>query len=435
MDRTDQTEAAFRRALDALLTEPDGPIGVAVSGGGDSMALLAMAARAGLNLVAATVDHGLRPAAADEARMVARFCRDAGLRHDILPITDLAAGPNLAARARAARYDALVAWVDLRGVRTILLGHTRDDQAETVLLRLARGSGADGLAAMRPARDWRGIRWLRPTLDLDRTALRDWLRANRIAWIDDPTNDDPSFDRVRVRRAMGDLAALGLTRDRLAATARLLARQCEVLEAAGADLARSAMRPGALGEIYLDPAALGAALTDTALRVLADALIAVSGAPYRPRLQALEDMLARATGPDFRGATLSGCTLAPHGDRIMVCREPAAMRPTPLEPGLWDGRWNVDTQAGQDLWIAPLGEDGLQRATRELRRTRQPAPPGWSGAPRTAQRAVPAIFRSATATPEALVAVPSAGLVLDPAAAHISIQPPSPGQMRHQGAK
>lgn len=444
MHKAEQTESAFRAALRDLLAgrkagmrDAGRVIGAAISGGGDSMALLAMAERAGLDLHAVTVDHGLRPEAAAEADLVARFCHDTGIRHEILPLTRLAAGPNLAARARTARYDALIDWAGKQDARMILLGHTRDDQAETVLIRLARGSGADGLAAMAQARHWRGIHWLRPLLGLDRAELRDWLRINRIGWIDDPTNEDLAYDRSRIRLALDDLGALGLTRARLASTARTMARQRAVLEAAGADLARVAVRNGALGEVYLDPSPLAAALADTALRVLANALITVSGTPYRPRLGSLEALLAAVTGPGFRGTTLAGCIVAVHGTEIAVCREPAAVPPAPLLTGLqsWDERWEIGVPAPEGLWVAPLGEDGLQRTTAELRRSGLTPPTAWSTAPRVARRAVPAIYTDPVAGAADLAAVPSAGLVFHQGAAAITVRPPAADGMRHQGSE
>ena len=397
------------------------------------MALLALCLSSDLQVWVVTVNHGLRPEAADEAAMVAQFCAERDIAHDTLTLSGLTPGPGVAARARDARYTAISEWAHQRGVPVVLLGHTQDDQAETVLMRLARGSGADGLAAMAPARDWNGLLWMRPLLEMTRADLRSWLTERAILWIDDPTNDDLTQDRVRMRRAMPGLAELGLTRERLAATARTMTRQSAVLHDAGNALAAKALRHGTLGEIYLDPAALRAALPDTALRVLADALLEVSSARYRPRLDALDQLLAALTADGFSGATLSGCTLSPQQDRIAVCREPAAVPPVRVLVGrqMWDTRWQIETTETADLWVAPLGKVGLQAATAALRSMPTPPPIDWRAAPSAAKRAVPALFTQQRAAPATLIAVPSAGLFHSDAARSVTILPPKPGKVRH----
>ncbi|MCH8169255.1 MAG: tRNA lysidine(34) synthetase TilS, partial [Proteobacteria bacterium] len=191
------TGAAVFAELDRLV--PDGTPGVAISGGGDSTALLIIAARwagkRGRAIAAATVDHGLRRESAAEAAGVAALCARLGIAHRILPAGDLAAaGGNLSAAAREARFALLGDWARARDLSAVLLGHTMDDQAETVLMRLARGSGAEGLAAMQPVLRRDRMLWLRPLLGVRRAALRAVLRDAGIDWVEDPTNQDAHFD-------------------------------------------------------------------------------------------------------------------------------------------------------------------------------------------------------------------------------------------------
>ncbi|MEO1492883.1 MAG: tRNA lysidine(34) synthetase TilS, partial [Pseudomonadota bacterium] len=269
----DATFCAASAAFDSLVRGAS--VGVAVSGGSDSMALLALLHRwadgRDVRISAATVDHGLRVEARAEAERVAAFCASRGIRHEILTLGDLSGPGNLSARARDARYAALTAHFLPQGCVTdapyetsadavgcvrdaplVLLGHTMDDQAETVLMRLARGSGAEGLSAMAPERHAHGIRWVRPLLALRRDALRDWLRAEGIAWIDDPTNADPRYDRVKARRALEALTPLGLTAEGVADTAARLARQSEVLRTAATELSAAAVSPGPLWSWQID---------------------------------------------------------------------------------------------------------------------------------------------------------------------------------------
>lgn len=333
---------AFAASLDRIA--PAGPLGVALSGGSDSTALAVLAA--GRARHAATVDHHLRPESGVEAAAAGRLASHLGYDHRILAWDGAAAkaGPgNLSAEARSARHRLLGDWARAQGLAAVLLGHTMDDQAETVVMRLARGSGVDGLAGMAERVEIAGTLWLRPLLGLRRADLRDFLTARGIAWAEDPTNDDRSYDRVRVRRAIGDL---GLSVPGLAETAARLARQRRVLEADRDRLARAAARVGAFGEVIFDRAALEAAELDTSLALLADALCWVGGQPYRPRFDALLRVWEAQTD-----TTLAGCLILRRGGEITVTREPA--RAGGLRAGLWDGRWEVSQIAG----VAPLGGD------------------------------------------------------------------------------
>ena len=160
-------------ALDAVVAAaPEGEIGVAVSGGGDSMALLLLleeaAARAGRVVAAVTVDHGLRPESGGEAAAVAALCAGRGIAHATCRWGDWDGAGNLLDRARQARRALIADWARGRGIGAVALGHTLDDQAETVVLRLARGSGVDGLAGMAAVVRAEGILWLRPLLGVRR---------------------------------------------------------------------------------------------------------------------------------------------------------------------------------------------------------------------------------------------------------------------------
>lgn len=343
---------------------PPGPLAVAVSGGSDSTALLLLLHAAGRAPIAVTVDHRLRPESADEAALVAALCADRGIPHATL-VWQAPGGPgNLQANARSARRRLIAEWAVARGVGDVVLGHTLDDQAETVALRLARGSGVDGLAAMAPVVAAEGVRWHRPLLAVRRATLRDWLEAAGVAWVEDPSNDDRRFDRVRVRAALPVLAALGIGPERLAATARGMARARAALEDATRGLARRCLTDGGAGDLVLDPAGLAGAPEELRLRLLAGALGWVSGEPYRPRLAQLETALATIeAGGVGHGLTLHGCVLRARRGLIAIRREPARVAaPVPLAAGRWDRRWQMIGRppAGQGLRIGALGAEGLR---------------------------------------------------------------------------
>ncbi|WP_233192859.1 tRNA lysidine(34) synthetase TilS [Acidimangrovimonas sediminis] len=371
-------------------------LGVAVSGGGDSLALLHLlhdwAASHGTALTVATVDHGLRPEAAEEAAMVARVCAGLGIPHQTLRWRDWDGRGNLSDAARRGRYALLAGWALGQGAAAVALGHTLDDQAETVLMRLARGSGVDGLSAMAPVRRSGRMLWLRPLLRVTRARLRAVLEARGLKWAEDPTNDDPAYDRVRARQALALLAPLGVDARGLAATAGRMAMARAALEAAALRLAEDAVQIEA-GDVVIDRAALVQAPEETRLRLVAHALGWISSADYRPRLTALTEALGAAL--QGRKATLSGCLMLPRGETLRLTREAHAVAGLTAPPGAaWDGRWRLEGSADKDMHLAALGEGGLALC------------PRWreTGLPRDSLIAAPALWRGTT-----LIAAPLAG--------------------------
>jgi tRNA(Ile)-lysidine synthase len=218
------------------------PWAVAVSGGGDSLALMHLAAAyAKANKlpppVVLTVDHGLRPASAKAAKQVLSWAKQAGLKAQLLTWRGKKPKSGIEAAAREARYRLMGAWLSQNKIGTLLVGHNLDDQAETFLLRLARGSGLDGLAGMRvrapwPSPDFAGLVVARPLLNFRRDDLRAYLKERGLAWLEDPMNLDTAFDRVKMRNARAVLSEAGITPMRIAAAAAHLARAREGLEIA-----------------------------------------------------------------------------------------------------------------------------------------------------------------------------------------------------------
>ena len=198
--------ARFRSDLVALTHEtpsPERPLAVAVSGGPDSMGLLVLAARSFPGAtIAATVDHGLRDDAPREARMVAQEADALGVRHTILTVTTPIAGASLQARAREARYALLAQWSEASDAMAIATAHHADDQAETFLMRAARGSGLSGLASIRSSAVIEGAPVVRPLLGWRRAALRAIVRRAGLPFVTDPANSDPRHDRTRFRQLL-----------------------------------------------------------------------------------------------------------------------------------------------------------------------------------------------------------------------------------------
>lgn len=379
------TAEEFAASIEALGPfEPAPLVAVAVSGGADSMALLLLAAEwaraRGGDVVALSVDHGLRTASAEEAERVADWCGARGLCHEILRIRQPIRG-SVQEAARAARYALLEARCIELGCLHLLLGHHRRDQAETVLLRLARGSGLDGLAGMDRVVHRPQLRWLRPLLDTAPDRLRATCCAREQPWIEDPSNRSARFDRARLRLGMAAIGSADLLERRLAETAGHLGRAQAAIEAGVADLAARAVTVTPWLSAALVGPALRAAPGELALRLLARLLAIIGGTAYPPRFGRLEALMRALAGAAPIDRTLGGCRIISDGARVRLFREAAAIAPPmALEPGIesvWDGRFAVrlDARAGSGWRIGALGVDAA-RAKRDA----GPGAPGLDAA-------------------------------------------------------
>ena len=358
-------------------------LGLAVSGGGDSMALLhAAAGLDGVNVRAVTVDHGLRPEARGEAELVARTCAELGVAHDILTWDGWDNRGNLQGAAREARYALMRDWAGAQGIDAIALAHTRDDQAETVLMRLARKGGVDGLSAMSPLRRADGITWLRPFLDVGRGGLRAVLQDIGATWVEDPSNDDPRFDRIRVRGAMAGLAEIGIDAATLSAVARNMQTARDALDAVTAE-ALGAHTTLMGGDVVIQRAGFAAQTSEIRRRMLLEALKWVASAAYGPRASALGDLETTVMGGGRH--TVHGCLIDADKTTITIGREWNAISGVTAQIGqVWDGRWVVSGPENNVLSIAGLGGEGWVRLRSEIEPTlpRQAAittPAVWSG--------------------------------------------------------
>lgn len=289
---------------------------VAVSGGGDSVALMHLAAawadtQGASRPVVLTVDHGLRAGSHRDAAAVAVWARHLGLEPVILRWTGAKPKTGIEEQARIARYRLLGQWCAANDARWLLAGHTRDDLAENFLLRLGRGSGVDGLSAMRttaplPLAGFRQVMLLRPLLGCRRRELREFLLCRGAEWLEDPMNDDIAFTRSRMRKLLPLLEDAGIGVDRIVAASQHLGRARSALEQQTSEfLARhSALNNGGA---LLDGAALARMPPEIGLRVLSAALQTIGQTEYRPRFERLHRLYNDVTAPEFRGATLAGC--------------------------------------------------------------------------------------------------------------------------------
>ncbi|NWG71466.1 MAG: tRNA lysidine(34) synthetase TilS [Parvularculaceae bacterium] len=343
---------------------------LAVSGGSDSLALLRIAATASetVAFVAATVDHGLRPEAAEEAQWVARHCAEAGVPHSVLTWAGEKPASGVQEQARLARYRLLVDEALARSCDALMTAHTADDQAETVFMRLARGSGVRGLAGIQPTSRiavgaGEPVLVLRPLLAISRQFLREGLRHAGRRWIDDPSNEDLRYERIRVRGLLAALEEQGLlSRDALVATAirmRLAAERQEAADHAAFDRYEGVLH--GLGFVRLR------ATGDMPASLVGRIIRAVGAGDHEPAEADASRALAQALAAG--ASTLGGAMLKREGDALYVFREPAAVLGRAGVPGLarteipsgaprlWDRRFIIGARADESGVVEPLGRN------------------------------------------------------------------------------
>ncbi len=345
------------------------------------MAVLHVMVQAGWDVRAVTVDHRLRPAAADEAVFVGRVCSGLGLQHDVLVWDHGPVKGNVMEAARTARYALMAGWARMQGISHVVLGHTADDQAETFLMGLHRAAGLDGLTGMRHAWQQDGVIFARPFLDVSRARLRDYLAHRGLPWVDDPTNADEGYTRIKARRVLDAMKPLGITADHLARVADNLAMVQSVVRVAVTDAVSGSVQTVA-GGLAIDLHAFHALQFELQRRLLVGAFAWLSGAIHPPRADAVARVQsAILTGAD---ATLSGCRVRVTDADIRILREAKAVAglETP-STAIWDNRWHLDGPHAEGLTIRALG-DGLRqiadwRATGLKRDALIVTPAVWQG--------------------------------------------------------
>jgi tRNA(Ile)-lysidine synthase len=371
----DEIDVLFRPYADARL------IALAVSGGADSLALMVAADRwqrrdrGRPNLVVLTVDHRLRPESRAEAEAVLRAAQARGIAARILTWEGERPTAAVEAAARAARYRLLIAECRARGAGHLLVAHQQRDVAETFLLRLMRGSGVFGLAAMRPAIDLGDVILARPFLDVPPERLAATVAAAGLTPVTDPMNDDDRYERVRVRRLLPSLAAAGMDIATLAATAAHFRDAADAIDAAATAFLTEHVEADTLAVAWLVPAALAELPVAVRERVVLRLVLAVGGDDYAPRreqLAALTEVVSVLPKGRFK-CTLAGAVIEKRGGRICFYREigrrglpvlPVAARPMSAAfSRIWDRRFEVRVAANgrEGLTVAALGEAGRRQ--------------------------------------------------------------------------
>ncbi len=303
--------------IDFMHTYSSQKMAVAVSGGVDSVCLLHWLAALNLNVVALHVNHGLRTAADTESEYVESLCRDLGVPCHVFHWSDAKPTTGLEAAARAARYKMMTDFCRENDIKYLLVAHQADDQIETFLMNLGRGSGLAGLAAMQPVTSRDGIIILRPLLGVYRTELQTYCDQNNIKYFVDEMNGDDKYTRVRIRQNRHVLSEkLGISDDRILLAIENLSRARAAMDANIADMVATSM----FGDYALfSDSFLFDQAYEIRLKFLGTLIQRIGGNDYQPRLNSLRIALDKlGTDTQF---TLGHCTVRRLGGKILIVRE------------------------------------------------------------------------------------------------------------------
>ncbi len=358
-----------------LIQKDKRPLAVAFSGGGDSTALLSMllewiAQNGSRDVFALIVDHGLRDGSANEAKIAARRARDMGAKVKILSWDGAKPNTAIQERARKARYALLGDACRRLGAVQLFLGHNQDDQAETIYMRIQNQTGWRGMAGMGARRvsplwpELYGVEVIRPLLDVAREELRNYCTKNHLAYIDDPSNENRKFTRIRVRHTLTEMSemqqqllqvgmsAQGSLRDEMQALSRFMLKSTEVFDWGGINVNANNLT------VYPEHT------VEEALKYL---ILPVSGGNQAPSQTQRQNLVKNLTCGNFKGATLGGVQFIPKGDTILLVRDPGAVlgraekpmySPVKLLPQkvtFWDGRFKIETRISE-VSLVPLME-------------------------------------------------------------------------------
>jgi tRNA(Ile)-lysidine synthase len=365
----------FNRKLNSLVgPEQRSRLAIAVSGGSDSMALALLArnwaADKAIELVTLTVDHGLRPAAQQEAETVSQWMQALNLPHKTLVWRGPHPTTGIQSAAREARYQLMTAYCQSQDIPALLVGHQLEDQLETLLMRLSKGSGLEGLTAMKEDSRQFDLRLLRPLLGVERQTLRDYLRRQDQTWIEDPSNENQQFTRTQVGAILSDLQALpGSSLTAISLSAERMARASTALEEIAARRFEKNCQLSPYGFIRFPMQAVQDCPAEVGLRVLAKIVSTVRGEHLPFKLRSLEKIYSRLFQQEkTTSGTISGVQISRSANEWLVCREPGRTGlPEVVLAGnseaIWDRRFHVlDTARKQDrnplLTIRRIGPDG-----------------------------------------------------------------------------
>lgn len=361
-------------------------IAVAVSGGIDSMALVFLMQKwlkqnklNNTKLIAITVDHKLRPSSTKESEYVHNLMRKNNIEHYTLTWADKKPSSNLELHARNARYELLTNFCKKESIEYLLIAHHLQDQAETFLIRLFRGSGIDGLASMQNINELNGVKIVRPLLDVTKEELKDYLETNKIKWVEDESNEDEKYMRNKIRKFLNSFDNKEDIVNRISSTVNEIAKARSIIEGELVERAKDIIEFSEFGYCTIDLQKFIELDKDLGLRLLAWIVMDVSGNEYKPRLEKLERVYNKLVSEKSRKdldkkQTFYGCCFYEYEKgRVIFYRETSKIKRSLKDLGnnelLWDGRFiikgigeNFNKDNLKIINLTPQKLNGLMRA-------------------------------------------------------------------------
>jgi len=350
-------------------------IALAVSGGGDSMALVLLmhsfVKENGGKLIAFTVEHGLREDSLAEAEGVHKILSGLGIEHRILKWEGEKPKTRIEELAREARYNLLIEECKKEGVDYLAVAHNIEDLVETFWIRLSHGSGLDGLSSIAPVFERQSVKIIRPLLDFTREELRAVCKSANVEWFEDSSNKDEKYLRVKLRKFEQMLKDEGLTSDRLLKVITKLEDSREGLDFAVTEYSKEVLEYFDLGYIRLDVEKFKKYPKDIQRRILAKALDDVYPQKYKTGFDLVDSATSSIVDNDFKGVTLSGCEIFPEKEGgVFIAREYSRVEASlEVKNGvIWDNRVELECiNLEHQCRVAALGDEGLRQLKADIK--------------------------------------------------------------------
>lgn len=361
------------KILDQYVDKECSRIAVATSGGADSMCLLYLAylfcKASKTELVALIVDHKLRAESTQEANKVAHFIKSYGIKVKILAWEDKKPTANIQHHARKERYKLLTDYCKAHGIKQLLVAHNLQDQAETVLLRIYRGSGVDGIAGINKSIKFNEVEIVRPLLEVDRNQIERTLIQANWPWVEDPSNQNLKFERVKIRKLLAALPNKELWFKRIQLLAKNAKRTKDFLQQTTKEHFKQCIELNELGYATLDTYKFSKLHEEVGLRVLVKIFCILSGKEFKPRLKNVEKLFQKIHSNAAFIVTLGNLKIRTQKSTIVFYRElNAAEGELSLKPNSWlewDYRFRIKVQA-HGMKVASLGKENWVKLRKEV---------------------------------------------------------------------
>lgn len=352
------------KIINKFFLKPPTSIAVAVSGGADSLFLTYIAKqwceKHSVKLYALIVDHKLRPESSKEAILVSKLLKDQGIENAILIWEGRKPKTNVHHHARQKRYELLTKYCKSHDIEHLLVAHTLTDQAETVLLRILRGSGVDGIAGIPVHNEINHVRILRPLLEVRREEIESTLLKVGWQWVNDPSNVNMRYERSKVRKLINSFEDKDTLVKRLTLLAYNARRTRNFLEKYTVDVISRYVKFPPLACAAINKGEFVILEEEIALRVLNILLKKIGGKIYPARLESLLTLFKNLQKENFKAHTLQGVQIRNHHDQILLYREPLLITSSKSikknKEICWDNRFLI--VANIDGKIGPLGKEG-----------------------------------------------------------------------------